>query len=265
MGKRLIAGLIVVGLAAGVWVLWPREGSDATTTTLPVAIATTTSTTNATTTSSSTLDVPVATTTTKPESHVVETVEEAEEILRAIWFDWFEGIYNRDEERIREVVGSQQFLDDAKRAFETMRLTSKPTPSSITFESLEILRSDSQCLVIWSRSDLSTLIGPGTEREGVDVLRGVDNQWRMTSAWAYRDDLWAADCESLVKSVEGESKVKVYTSASIEKISGAPGMFDVAIKQNGNAIEERTGAIVTATGFEPYDATKLEHLGFGKS
>ena len=196
MGKRLIAGLIVVGLAVGVWVLWPREGSDTTTTTLPVAAATTTSTTNATTTSSSTPDVTVTTTTTKPESHVVETVEEAEKILRALWFGWFEGIYNQDEDRIREVVGSQQFLDDAKLAFETMRLESEPTPTSITFQSLEILRSDPQCLVIWSRSDLSTLIGPGTEREGVDVLRGVDNEWRMTSAWAYREDLWEADCES---------------------------------------------------------------------
>ncbi len=80
----------------------------------------------------------------------------------------------------------------------------------------------------------------------------------------YRE-LASTDYESLIQAVEGESKVKVYTSASIEKISGAPGMFDVSIKQNGNVIEERTGAAVLASGFEPYDATKLEHLGFGKS
>jgi len=80
----------------------------------------------------------------------------------------------------------------------------------------------------------------------------------------YRE-LASTDYESLIQAVEGESKVKVYTSASIEKISGAPGMFDVSIKQNGNVIEERTGAAVLASGFESYDATKLEHLGFGKS
>ena len=80
----------------------------------------------------------------------------------------------------------------------------------------------------------------------------------------YRE-LASTDYESLIQAVEGESKVKVYTSASIEKISGSPGMFDVSIRQNGNVMEERTGAVVLASGFEPYDATKLEHLGFGKS
>ena len=80
----------------------------------------------------------------------------------------------------------------------------------------------------------------------------------------YRE-LASTDYESLIQAVEGESKVKVYTSASIEKISGSPGMFDVSIRQNGNVMEERTGAAVLASGFEPYDATKLEHLGFGKS
>jgi quinone-modifying oxidoreductase subunit QmoB len=80
----------------------------------------------------------------------------------------------------------------------------------------------------------------------------------------YRD-LEAPGHEALAKAVQGESKIKVYTSASIEKIQGAPGMFDVSIQQNGNVLNERTGAIVLATGFEPYDANKLGHLGFGKS
>lgn len=70
---------------------------------------------------------------------------------------------------------------------------------------------------------------------------------------------------SLVETVNEESRVKVYTSASIEKIAGAPGMFDVSIQRNGDTVFERTGAIVLATGFEPYDASKLDHLGFGKS
>jgi quinone-modifying oxidoreductase subunit QmoB len=70
---------------------------------------------------------------------------------------------------------------------------------------------------------------------------------------------------ALVTALEGESKVKVYTSASVEKIQGAPGMFDVSIKHTGKAVSERTGAVVLATGFEPYNPAKLGHLGFGKS
>jgi len=80
----------------------------------------------------------------------------------------------------------------------------------------------------------------------------------------YRD-LEPSDWSSLEQALDKESKVKVYTAASIEKVAGAPGMFDVSIRQNGNVLTERTGAIVLATGFEPYDATKLTHLGFGQS
>ena len=80
----------------------------------------------------------------------------------------------------------------------------------------------------------------------------------------YRD-LEPSDWSSLEQALDKESRVKVYTAASIEKIAGAPGMFDVSIRQNGNVLTERTGAIVLATGFEPYDATKLTHLGFGQS
>jgi hypothetical protein len=183
-----MAGLIVVGLAIGVWVLWPRGDPDILpTTTLPLAVITTTSL--ATTTTAT-----LATTTS--DSHVVTTVEEAEEILRELWFGWFEGIYHQDEERIREVVGSQRFLNDARQAFEGMVFTSTPTPDSVAFLTVEILRSDSECLVLWSSSDLSEILGPGTERGGVDVLRWLGDRWLMISAWAFRQDLWEKDCES---------------------------------------------------------------------
>ncbi len=71
--------------------------------------------------------------------------------------------------------------------------------------------------------------------------------------------------DSRIKEIDSAANIKVYTSAKVEKISGAPGMFEVQINQNGNIINERIGAIVLATGAVPYEASKLEHLGFGKS
>jgi quinone-modifying oxidoreductase subunit QmoB len=68
---------------------------------------------------------------------------------------------------------------------------------------------------------------------------------------------------ALVEAVEGADSIKVYKGAKIEKIEGAPGTFDVAIKQNGSSASEKIGAIVLATGFVPYDAAKLSHLGYG--
>ncbi len=98
--RRLAAGLIVVGLAVGIWALWPRDNADPTPTTQPTAAETTTTTVPPTTATTV-----LSTTVTTEASHVVTTVEEAEEILRTLWFGWFEGIYNQDEARIREVVG----------------------------------------------------------------------------------------------------------------------------------------------------------------
>ena len=71
--------------------------------------------------------------------------------------------------------------------------------------------------------------------------------------------------EALIREIDQASNVKVYTSSTIEKISGAPGLFDVAIKQNGNSVSERTGAVINAAGAVPYDAGKLGHLGYGTS
>ena len=68
----------------------------------------------------------------------------------------------------------------------------------------------------------------------------------------------------LIKSVEDNPKIKVFTSATVEKTSGAPGLYSVDIKANGNSSTERVGAIVQATGWVPYDANKLGHLGYGK-
>ncbi|MDY7033313.1 MAG: FAD-dependent oxidoreductase [Thermodesulfobacteriota bacterium] len=77
-------------------------------------------------------------------------------------------------------------------------------------------------------------------------------------------DLQETGIESKIKEVKSNTKIKVYTDAKVEKTEGGPGLFDVTISKNGNSETVRVGAIVEATGWEPYDAAKLGHLGFGK-
>ncbi len=62
-----------------------------------------------------------------------------------------------------------------------------------------------------------------------------------------------------VKAVDG---IKVHTGTTIEKISGAPGMFDVTFSNGAGT--QRVGSIVLAAGWKPYDPSKLEHLSYGK-
>lgn len=68
-----------------------------------------------------------------------------------------------------------------------------------------------------------------------------------------------------INEVMSNPKIKIYTSSKVESVAGQPGQFDVVINRNGSNIEFRTGAIVLATGWKPYDASKLESLGYGKS
>ena len=181
--RRLVAGLIVVGLAIGIWVLWPRESSDPSPTTVPAAVETTFATTTTT--------VPTTTSTTEA-THVVASVEEAEGILRGLWFGWFEGIYNQDEDRIREVVGTQSALDDAREQFGAMDFQREPRPSDIVTTETEILRSDDECLVIWTNLGISGF-SSGTSA-GVHVLRWNGEKWVSLSLWEFKNDLWEEDC-----------------------------------------------------------------------
>jgi hypothetical protein len=186
--RRLAAGLIVVGLAVGIWALWPDDDSSPSPTTTPTATETTTTVPVTSTTTTTT----IATTSTVT-THVVATVEEAEEILRNLWFGWFEGIYNQDESRIREVVGTQSMLNAARAQFGVMDFQAAPALESIGFSDVEILRSDEGCLVLWATTELEGFNDARTT--DVHVLRNVGNQWLLVSLWRNRNDLWEMDCE----------------------------------------------------------------------
>lgn len=189
--RRVIAALVVVGLAVGVVLLWPRATTEETPTTL-AGPTTTASTSTTTPSTSTTTTVPDSTTTTITDSHVVETVEEAETILRELWFGWFEGIYNEDEDRIREVVGNPEEVESAVNQFGAMDFTTEPTADGLHFGETEILRSDNQCLAIWS--EVSANFREGS-LAGVHVFRWLSDRWLLVNTWPLRDDLWETDCD----------------------------------------------------------------------
>ena len=70
----------------------------------------------------------------------------------------------------------------------------------------------------------------------------------------------------LIKTIEADKHIKVFLNSTISKTSGAPGQFSVDIStESGSTATENVGGIIMASGFTPYDANKLPHLGFGKS
>ena len=99
--------------------------------------------------------------------------------------------------------------------------------------------------------------------EKEDKLGGFLGKMKKTITLPYKE-LADTGAEELAQAVEAEDKIKVYTASTVEKISGAPGLFSVDIKNNGNVVNERAGSVVQATGWVPYDANKLGHLGYGQ-
>jgi len=78
-------------------------------------------------------------------------------------------------------------------------------------------------------------------------------------------DLMPTGIPELEKEVLDHTNIKVFTSATVEKISGQPGAFEISIKQNGKTSVEKVGSIIMATGWNPYDPTKLTDFNYGKT
>jgi len=72
------------------------------------------------------------------------------------------------------------------------------------------------------------------------------------------------DIGKVVQEVESNPNIKVYKSAKVEKTVGQPGLYDVTIASGSGTDTVKIGAIVVATGWIPYDASKLGHLGYGQ-
>jgi quinone-modifying oxidoreductase, subunit QmoB len=78
-------------------------------------------------------------------------------------------------------------------------------------------------------------------------------------------DLEPNTAQDVVEQVLAHDKITVHTTTRILKISGQPGQFDVEI-ENGEGKEAfRVGALIQATGWKPYDASKIEHLSYADS
>lgn len=70
----------------------------------------------------------------------------------------------------------------------------------------------------------------------------------------------------LVKRIEAAGNITVCLNSTVAKTSGAPGRFNVEIAtESGSASSSEFGAIIQASGFKPYDATKLSEFAYGAS
>lgn len=72
------------------------------------------------------------------------------------------------------------------------------------------------------------------------------------------------EIDKMIAQVESNPNIKVFKSAKVLKTEGQPGAFDVTIQTGDSTETVKIGAVILAAGWRPYDASKLEHLGYGK-
>ena len=72
--------------------------------------------------------------------------------------------------------------------------------------------------------------------------------------------------EALIAEVQNHARIKVHLGATVAQTAGAPGRFSVRLtNEDGLSWIEEAGAIVQATGFTTYDATRLTEFSYGSS
>ena len=69
--------------------------------------------------------------------------------------------------------------------------------------------------------------------------------------------------QASIEAVSYHPHIRVFCSSRVARIEGQPGMFDVTLEVESGEQAVRAGAIVVATGWKPYDASRLAHLGYG--
>lgn len=94
-------------------------------------------------------------------------------------------------------------------------------------------------------------------------LGGHMAKWhRHTPTGPAYQELSDITIQDAINQVTGNANITVHTGTTIEKIAGAPGMFDVTLSDGKGT--QQVGSVVLGAGWKPYDPEKLEHLAYGK-
>jgi quinone-modifying oxidoreductase subunit QmoB len=71
--------------------------------------------------------------------------------------------------------------------------------------------------------------------------------------------------KELISELEKNENVTIHLSTVVDKTAGQPGQFEVDLKNGNGGTHLKIGSIIQATGWTPYDAEKLTHLGHGST
>jgi len=101
--------------------------------------------------------------------------------------------------------------------------------------------------------------------EKTDHLGGYAGRiHQLSPSVAGQTALQEPDVDDLIHRVKSDPGVEVHMGTTIASVSGEPGNFSV-ILENRSRTTLRAGSLVVATGWKPYDPSRLHKLGYGVS
>jgi hypothetical protein len=189
---RWVTGVGVVAALAGALIfLSLQRGGDpvASTTSLSTSVVVSTTDEMEVTTTAE----PALTTTTSE----AQRRAEVEELLRDLWFGWFDAIYRKDPDALWQVVATTRFHDSGVAAMETLGFTSEPQADSFHIRSTDVLLDRSDCIVVYYELDASDLVGQPAAPFVSVLWPDPRYGFRFATDWQYINDLWLQDCDNL--------------------------------------------------------------------
>lgn len=156
--------------------------------------------------------------------------------------------------------------DQLRMGLAQLKRTLPPAPSTVAAACETVLVVGGGVTGMTAAREASKAGHPVLLVEKTGALGGWGAAWsaRMPHRPPYRD-VQPNDIGRLVHAVTNDPRISVRAATTVAETAGQPGAFTVKLKSAAGETSEQVGAIVVATGFRPYDATKLGHLGYGGS
>lgn len=154
--------------------------------------------------------------------------------------------------------------DNVRMASAQLMKTEQPTPATLEDASRAVLVVGGGVTGLTAALEASKSGYPVLLVEKTDALGGWSAKWtaRTPHLPPYREPR-NNDMDKLIAAVKADGNIRVMTNTLIAATAGQPGAFTLTLSTAGQETTEKVGAIVVATGWRPYDATKLGHLGYG--
>lgn len=103
--------------------------------------------------------------------------------------------------------------------------------------------------------------------EKENKLGGWASKWSSLFPEEYPYDILKKPeiVDTKIRELEKYQNIHIFLESTLESVSGEPGQFEISIRNNQTNHQLKAGVIILATGWKPYDASRLNDYGYERS